>query len=118
MLGGMAQTRNESSVVVKVGAVLDVSNGTVGRIGLSCINMALTDFYESHSHYKTRIQVILRDSNKDVVTAAAHAVDLIKNDQVQAIMGPITTMEANFVIQLGDKKHIPIVTFSATQALH
>jgi ionotropic glutamate receptor len=33
---------------------------------------------------------------------------------VQAIMGPTTTMEANFMIQLGDKAHIPIVTFSAT----
>lgn len=29
-------------------------------------------------------------------------------------MGPTTTMEANFVIQLGDKAHVPIVTFSAT----
>ncbi|WJX76420.1 hypothetical protein P8452_59840 [Trifolium repens] len=29
-------------------------------------------------------------------------------------MGPATTMEANFVIQLGDKEHVPIVTFSAT----
>jgi hypothetical protein len=34
--------------------------------------MALKDFYDSHSHYKTRIQIILRDSHKDVVTAAAH----------------------------------------------
>jgi ionotropic glutamate receptor len=73
MLGGMAQTRNnESSIVVKVGAVLDVTNGTVGIIGLSCINMALSDFYLTHSHYKTRIQIIVRDSHKDVVTAAAH----------------------------------------------
>jgi ionotropic glutamate receptor len=73
MLGGMAQMRNnESSIVVKVGAVLDVSNGPVGIIGLSCINMALSDFYHSHFHYKTRIQIILRDSHQDVVTAAAH----------------------------------------------
>ncbi|CAJ2643707.1 unnamed protein product [Trifolium pratense] len=114
MFGGMAQPRNESNVVVKVGAVLDVTNGTVGIIGLSCINMALSDFYHSHSHYKTRIQIILRDSHKDVVTAAAHALDLIKNEEVQAIMGPSTTMEAIFVIQLGDKAQIPIVTFSAT----
>ncbi|WJX35445.1 hypothetical protein P8452_23435 [Trifolium repens] len=112
---GILAQRNET-VVVKVGAVLDVSNGTngVGIIGLSCIKMALKDFYDSHSHYKTRIQIILRDSHKDVVTAAAHALDLIKNEKVQAIMGPTTTMEANFIIQLGDKAHIPIVTFSAT----
>jgi ionotropic glutamate receptor len=71
---GILAQRNETVVVVKVGAVLDVSNGTngVGIIGLSCIKMALKDFYDSHSHYKTRIQIILRDSHKDVVTAAAH----------------------------------------------
>ncbi|KAJ1380974.1 glutamate-gated kainate-type ion channel receptor subunit GluR19 [Sesbania bispinosa] len=65
----MAQ-RNET-VVVKVGAVLDLSNGTVGKMGLSCINISLSDFYLSHSHYKTRLQLIVRDSNRDVVTAAA-----------------------------------------------
>ncbi|WJX41656.1 hypothetical protein P8452_28977 [Trifolium repens] len=112
----MAQTRNNESSInaVKVGVVLDVSDGTFGKIGLSCINMALSDFYDSHSHHKTRIQIVVRDSHKDVVTAAAHAWDLIKNEEVQAIMGPRTTMEANFVIQLGNKAHVPIVTFSAT----
>lgn len=29
-------------------------------------------------------------------------------------MGPFTSMETNFVISLGDKAHVPIVTFSAT----
>lgn len=68
---GMAQPqRNESTVVVKVGAVIDVS-GTVGKIGMSCINISLSDFYLSHSHYKTRIQLIVRDSHRDVVSAAA-----------------------------------------------
>jgi len=74
LLGGiLAQTEKESNIVVKVGAVIDVSsNGTVGKIGLSCINMSLSDFYLSHSHYKTRIQLIVMDSHRDVVTAAAH----------------------------------------------
>ncbi|KAK7283151.1 hypothetical protein RIF29_12472 [Crotalaria pallida] len=42
------------------------------------------------------------------------ALELIKNEEVQAIMGPTTTMEAKFVISLGEKAHVPIVTFSAT----
>ncbi|XP_058785984.1 glutamate receptor 2.7-like [Vicia villosa] len=113
LLGGMAHIRNESTVV-KVGAVLDISNGTVGKIGLSCINMALSDFYHSHSHYKTRIQIIIRDSHRDIVTAAEQVRDLITNEKVQAIIGPTTTMEANYVIQLGEKEQVPIVTFSAT----
>ncbi|KAK7351329.1 hypothetical protein VNO77_10697 [Canavalia gladiata] len=108
----MAQ-RNDT-VSVKVGAILDLSAGTVGKMGLSCINMSLTDLYLSHSHYKTRLQFIFKDSKRDIVTAAAQAVDLIKNEQVQAIMGPTTSMEATFVIGLGNKTQVPIVSFSAT----
>nr|XP_012571548.1 glutamate receptor 2.7-like isoform X1 [Cicer arietinum] len=102
--------------IVKVGVVLDLTNGTVGKIGLRCIKMSLSDFYLSHSHsyHKTTIQLIVRDSLRDVVTAGQQAIDLIKNEKVQAIIGPTTTMEANFMIELGDKAHIPIVTFSAT----
>ncbi|KAI9127196.1 hypothetical protein K1719_001755 [Acacia pycnantha] len=76
--------------------------------------MSLSDFYVSHSHYKTRLVFIIRDSQRDIVTAAAQAIDLIKTEQVQAIIGPSTSMEANFVISLGAEAHVPIVTFSAT----
>ncbi|XP_057459127.1 glutamate receptor 2.1-like [Lotus japonicus] len=111
MIMGMAQ-RNET-VMVKVGGVIDLT-GMVGKMGLSCINMSLSDFYLSHPHYNTRIQFSFRDSHGDVVTAAAQALELIQNEQVQAILGPVTTMEANFMIHLGDKAHVPIITFSAT----
>ncbi|XP_057440245.1 glutamate receptor 2.7-like [Lotus japonicus] len=111
MIMGMAQ-RNET-VMVKVGGVIDLT-GMVGKMGLSCINMSLSDFYLSHPHYNTRIQFSFRDSHGDVVTAAAQALELIQNEQVQAILGPVTTMEANFMIHLGDKAHLPIITFSAT----
>ncbi|KAK7311929.1 hypothetical protein RJT34_10405 [Clitoria ternatea] len=114
---GMAEKKG----TVKVGAVLNLGE-TVGKMGLSCINIALSDFYLSHSHYNTRLHFTIRDSHTDVVTAAAQAVDLIKNEQVQAIIGPITTMEAIFMINLGSKAHVPILTFSATSpslsALH
>lgn len=101
-------------VPVKVGVVLDLTAGMVGKMGLSCINISLSDFYLLHPHYKTRLQFIITDSHTDVVTAAAKALHLIKNEEVEAIMGPTTTMEANFVIGLGDKAHVPIITFSAT----
>ncbi|MED6133525.1 hypothetical protein PIB30_029074 [Stylosanthes scabra] len=76
----MAQRNNGSSsstttlparVVVKVGAVLDVSEGMVGKIGLNSIRMCIHDFYVAHPHYKTRLQLFLRDSHRDMVTAAA-----------------------------------------------
>lgn len=34
--------------------------------------------------------------------------------EVQAILGPLTSVQANFMINLGDKAQVPIFTFSAT----
>lgn len=42
------------------------------------------------------------------------AVDLLKNAQVQAIIGPWTSTESAFVAYVGDRTHVPIVSFSAT----
>ncbi|KAK4853420.1 hypothetical protein QYF36_008946 [Acer negundo] len=42
------------------------------------------------------------------------ALDLIKNVQVQAIIGPENSMQTNFVIDLGNKSRVPILSFSAT----
>ena len=43
----------------------------LGKMGLSCISMALSDFYASHGHYKTRLVPEIRNSKRDVVGAAA-----------------------------------------------
>ncbi|EOY29255.1 Glutamate receptor [Theobroma cacao] len=75
--------------------------------------MALSDFYATHASYRTRIVLNPRDS-KDVIGAAAAALYLIKNVQVQAIIGPHTSMQANFLINLGNKSQVPIISFSAT----
>lgn len=64
------KAQRNATVPVKVGLVLDVAE-TSGKVGLNCINMALSDLYVSHSHYKTRIVFNIRDSHRDVVSAAA-----------------------------------------------
>ncbi|XP_034928287.2 glutamate receptor 2.8 [Populus alba] len=107
--------KNSTSIIpVKVGVVLDLDNDLDGKIGLSCINMSLSDFYDTHGDYKTRLVLITRDSKNDVAGAAAAALDLIKNVEVQAIIGPTTSMQANFVIELGEKAQVPIISFSAS----
>ncbi|KAL7187165.1 hypothetical protein ACSBR1_037269 [Camellia fascicularis] len=110
----MAQsTTNTTTVQVKVGVVLDM-NTWVGKMGLKSISMALSDFYSSHVHYKTRLELHVRDSKDNVVGAAAAAVELLKTEQVKAIIGPLTSMQANFLINLGEEAHVPIISFSAT----
>nr|XP_034890042.1 glutamate receptor 2.8-like [Populus alba] len=111
----MGMAKNSTSIIpVKVGVVLDFDNDLDGKIGLSCINMSLSDFYDTHGDYKTRLVLITRDSKNDVAAAAAAALDLIKNVEVQAIIGPTTSRQANFVIELGEKAQVPIISFSAS----
>ncbi|KGN63242.2 hypothetical protein Csa_022449 [Cucumis sativus] len=103
-----------AAVKVKVGVVLDL-NVIVGKISLSCISMALADFYAPRSYYKTRIILNPIDSNGSVIRAAAAALDLIKKVEVQAIIGPTSSMQASFMIDIGDKAEVPIISFSATR---
>ncbi|GKU87443.1 hypothetical protein SLEP1_g1838 [Rubroshorea leprosula] len=106
-------TTATATIPVNVGVVLDMDMW-VGKLGLSCINMALQDFYSYHSNYATRLVLNIRDSKGDVVGAAAAGLDLIKNVEVQAIIGTENSMQANFVIDLGNKAQVPIISFSAT----
>lgn len=57
---------------------------------------------------------VKRDSESSDFYNQITVTDLIKTEQVQIIIGPTTSVEANFVIGLGDKANVPIVTFSAT----
>ncbi|GFP81640.1 glutamate receptor 2.2 [Phtheirospermum japonicum] len=99
-------------IPVKVGVVIDMND--YGEMILTCISMALSEFYATHDHYRTRLVLTNRDSKGDVVGASAAGLDLLKNVQVQAIIGPEYSTQANFLISLGHKAQVPIITFSAT----
>ncbi|KAI6681165.1 hypothetical protein NL676_035046 [Syzygium grande] len=64
---------NLTTIPVNVGVVLDLETW-VGQLGLSCINMSLSDFYSSNPSYKTRLVLNVRDSKRDEVVAAAAQV--------------------------------------------
>nr|ABW74565.1 glutamate receptor [Boechera divaricarpa] len=128
--------KNQTSEI-NVGVVLDL-NTTFSKICLTSINMSLSDFYEDHPSYRTRLTLHVRDSMEDTVQASAAeipitislvnyvldewsmtiaALDLIKNEQVSAIIGPINSMQAKFMIRLANKTQVPTITFSATSPL-
>ncbi|KAK4365779.1 hypothetical protein RND71_013659 [Anisodus tanguticus] len=102
----------------QVGVILDLKS-VVGSMGLSCMSMALSDFYSIHSNYSTRLSLHVRDSQGQVIEAAAAGLDLLKNVKVDAILGPETSAQANFLMDLGDRAQVPIISFSATSpSLH
>lgn len=65
----LAKTQN-TTIPVNVGVILNDDTWN-GKMGFSCINMALEDFYASNSHYRTRVVLNSRDSKSDVFGAAA-----------------------------------------------
>ncbi|KAJ8553182.1 hypothetical protein K7X08_023860 [Anisodus acutangulus] len=102
----------------QVGVILDLKS-VVGSMGLSCMSMALSDFYSIHSNYSTRLSLHVRDSQGQVIEAAAAGLDLLKNVKIDAILGPETSAQANFLMDLGDRAQVPIISFSATSpSLH
>ncbi|XP_068313004.1 glutamate receptor 2.9-like [Pyrus communis] len=109
----LAMSQNNKTTPFHVGLVLDF-DAWYGKMQLSCIEIALSDFYASNSKYKTRLVLHKRNSPLDVVVTASAALDLIKNVQVQAIIGPASSMQANFLINLGQKAQVPIISYSAT----
>ncbi|KAL7100369.1 hypothetical protein ACP275_09G142000 [Erythranthe tilingii] len=97
----------------QVGVILD-ANSANGRIGNTSLLLALSDFYSINSNYSTRIVLHPRDSRGLVTGAAASALNLLKDVQVDAIIGPQSSTHANFVSGLGNAAHVPVISFTAT----
>ena len=57
---------------VKIGVVLD-KESVKGKVRLSCINMALSDWCEAHPGFRTNIVLHVGDSRDQQVVAAAVA---------------------------------------------
>ncbi|KAI3853821.1 hypothetical protein MKX03_022496 [Papaver bracteatum] len=99
----------------KVGVVLEGLNGSYGSVWLTSMNIALSDFYASpNTSHNRRLVFHVRDSKEDILEASSAAIDLIKNVEVQAIIGPTTSAEAVYMVHLGNKSQVPIISFSAT----
>ncbi|XP_050272481.1 glutamate receptor 2.8-like isoform X2 [Quercus robur] len=99
--------------LIPVGVVLDLKS-PVGRVAERYMSMALSDFYAVNHNYSTRLSFLTKDSGNDIIAVASAALDLMKNEEVQAIIGPQWSAQAKFVIELGRKAQVPIISFSAT----
>ena len=71
-LGGASSARAQNTTQpVNIGVVVDYETWA-GKMGLSCIEMAVSEFYASQGiHYKTRLVIHSRNSNSDVIGAAS-----------------------------------------------
>ncbi|XP_010552000.1 PREDICTED: glutamate receptor 1.3-like isoform X2 [Tarenaya hassleriana] len=101
---------------VRVGLVLDMDS-VEGKIVRSSIEMALSDFYKVNIGYKTRASVLVRNSHGEPLLALAAAVDLLQNEQVDAIIGGQSLLEAKLLGELGEKAKVPVVSVHVPSSL-
>ncbi|KAL5723193.1 hypothetical protein ACHQM5_006617 [Ranunculus cassubicifolius] len=104
---------SDSIIAIDVGVILDMDTWS-GKVSTTCMQMAISDFYEIHGGYKTRLVLHAKDSKMEVTGAAIAAMDLLQNSEVQVIIGPQKSAQTEFIVDLGEKSQIPIISFSAT----
>ncbi|KAM0017593.1 putative periplasmic binding protein-like I [Helianthus debilis subsp. tardiflorus] len=102
--------------VINIGVILDMDTG-IGKMSSTCITIAIHDFYQKHNRSTAVIRPHFRDSKQDNVQAASVAIDLLKNVQAVAILGPMTSSQADFVIAIGNKSNVPIISPATSPSL-
>ncbi|KAF8021689.1 hypothetical protein BT93_G1977 [Corymbia citriodora subsp. variegata] len=108
--------QNLTATTIDVGVILDM-NTYVGKMSKTCLEMAVGDFYSAHNDYTTRLVLHMRDAKSDAVVATSAAIELLKNYQVKAILGPQQSRQADFIADIGNATQVPIISFTATSPL-
>ncbi|MEK6757361.1 MAG: ABC transporter substrate-binding protein [Bacteroidota bacterium] len=110
--------RIERSGVVKIGVVLPLkfksdtlSAGGVGEELLNGIRLAV-DEYNAEAMPKVNLEV--RDSERDAGVAARQVSELSMDNQVLAIVGPLFSNEAIACANLANARGVPLITPTAT----
>ncbi|KAH0662654.1 hypothetical protein KY284_027585 [Solanum tuberosum] len=109
VIGIRGEDNNTSAVKVDVGIILDLET-EVGKVMHISILLALVDYHANTNRGAIRIVPHIRDSKKDNVEAASAAIYLLKDVQVQAIFGPQMSTQTDFVIDLGNRVKVPIIS--------
>ncbi|XP_016474840.2 glutamate receptor 2.8-like [Nicotiana tabacum] len=109
--------QDETNVIKKVdvGIILDLETN-VAKVMHTCILLALEDY---HAANRSAIRIVphFRDSKKDDVEAASAAIYLLKDVKVQAIFGPQMSTQTDFVIDIGNKVKVPVISPATSPSL-
>ncbi|XP_023642372.1 glutamate receptor 1.2 isoform X2 [Capsella rubella] len=106
---------DDKRVRVRVGLVLDLGS-VEGKIVRSSVSLALSDFYNIHNGYKTRVSLSVRDSHGEPLLGLASVVEL-QQTGVEAIIGGNSLLEAKLMAELGEKARVPVISLNSPMSL-
>ncbi|KAK2631951.1 hypothetical protein EUGRSUZ_L02214 [Eucalyptus grandis] len=109
----MAKNSHHPDHHMHVGVILDMES-PVGEMAQKCMTMAISDLNATPSQNNHPLKLILhpRNSMGQPLKALSSAMELLENEQVEALIGPQTSEEAELLGELGDR--VPIISFSAS----
>ncbi|KAK4268538.1 hypothetical protein QN277_025184 [Acacia crassicarpa] len=108
----MAATNEQKKRLIPVGVILDL-HSALGSMVNGSLALALEDYYSVHTDTATKIDLKVRNASHDnVLDAAKAAWDLVKKENVTAILGPENSEEARYVVDLGNTAYVPVIWFS------
>ena len=101
---------------IKVGVILPLT-GNVASLGVPCRNgilLAVEKFNSGNTLITHRIDLIIEDSKAEAKTAVASFNKLVSIDNVQVIIGPLTSTETLAVAPLAEKRSVVIISPGAS----
>ena len=100
---------------VKIGALFSVTGPAsfLGEPEKHTLELLVKEANAKGGIKGTKIELVVYDTGGDVTKAVQLANKLIKNDHVQAIIGPSTTGETMAVIPIAEKEQIPLISCAA-----
>ncbi|XP_020547399.1 glutamate receptor 2.9-like isoform X2 [Sesamum indicum] len=108
-----AQNNSEQIIpsYINIGIIED-PNSPLDAMTSSCMEMAISDFYSAHPNYTTRLRTRTRRA-ESLLDADFAVLELLKQEQVHGVIGPQHSTEEKFITELGQKVHVPIISFTA-----
>ncbi|KAL4369209.1 hypothetical protein GQ457_05G004230 [Hibiscus cannabinus] len=99
--------------MIHVGLIVETQSW-VGKIVDGCISMAVSDFYDQNSHYRTKLVVHTRDSEGDPLLVLSQALILLESVKLHAVIVAENSAGLKILSELGSRVKIPIISLFAT----
>ncbi|KAG8494508.1 hypothetical protein CXB51_012219 [Gossypium anomalum] len=110
VLSNGGETTNANKLI-KIGAIIDIHSRT-GREEKTALDIAIQSFNSNDSN-NHKLSLHIPDSGRNPLLAATVARKLIKEQEVEVIIGLETWEEAVVVSDIGSRAQVPVLSFVA-----
>ncbi|PPR82741.1 hypothetical protein GOBAR_AA37971 [Gossypium barbadense] len=110
VLSNGEETTNANKLI-KIGAIIDINSRT-GREEKTALDVAAQSFNNNDSN-NHKLSLHIQDSGRNPLLAATVARKLIKEQEVEVIIGLETWEEAVVVGDIGSRAQVPVFSFAA-----